>query len=210
MLTPALAHLTAVDPALARIIQTAAPLTATAHDDLYLELLDAIIGQQLSVKAATTISRRFTALFPQDYPTPEQVLAASDEALRGVGLSRQKAGYLRAVAAFKQTGELEHARLRQLSDDALIVHLTQIKGVGRWTAQMLLIFALERPDVFPELDLGIQNAMRQQYPALNDLTGKPLLAAMTALAEPWRPHRSTASRLLWQSLNNAPNPALPA
>ena len=205
MLTPPLAHLAAADSVLAELIKTARPLTATAHDDLYLELLDAIIGQQLSVKAAATISRRFTALFPQDYPTPERVLAASDEDLRAVGLSRPKAGYLRAVATFKQAGELEYARLSQFTDDELLAHLTQIKGVGRWTAQMLLIFALERSDVFPEIDFGIQTAMRRHYPTLNNLTGKPLIAAMTALAEPWRPHRSTASRLLWQSLNNAPN-----
>lgn len=204
--SPALTHLAGADPVLARLIAAghAATLRATAHEDLYLELLDAIISQQLSVKAAATISRRFTGLFPDDYPTPERVLALSVDELRAVGVSRQKAGYLQSVAAFKQAGQLEYAVLNQLSDDALADHLTQIKGVGRWTAQMLLMFALERPDVFPELDLGIQNAMRRHY----DLpeTGKALLRRMTEIAEAWRPHRTTAARLLWRSLDNEPKP----
>ena len=203
-LSPALAQLAAADPVLARLIEAgyAERLQPTAHDDLYLELLDAIIGQQLSVKAAATISARFTALFPNDYPTPERVLALSVDELRAVGVSRQKAGYLQAVAAFKQAGQLEYDVLSALSDDALADHLTQIKGVGRWTAQMLLMFALERPDVFPELDLGVQNAMRRHYGLTG--TGRLLLARMTAIAEVWRPYRTTASRLLWKSLHNAP------
>ncbi len=200
----ALTHLAAADPVLAHLIAAgyAELLTPTAHEDLYLELLDAIIGQQLSVKAAATISARFTALFPQDYPAPERVLALTLDDLRTVGVSRQKAGYLQAVAAFKQAGQLEYEVLSRLSDDALTDHLTQIKGVGRWTAQMLLMFALERPDVFPELDLGVQNAMRKHYGLAE--TGKPLLRRMTELAEAWRPYRTTASRLLWKSLNNMP------
>ena len=201
--SPALTHLAAADPVLARLIAAgfAAQITPTAHEDLYLELLDAIISQQFSVKAAATISARFTALFPRDYPAPELVLARPLEELRAVGVSRQKAGYLQAVAAFKQAGQLEYEVLSQLSDDALADHLTQVKGVGRWTAQMLLMFALERPDVFPELDLGIQNAMRRHY----DLpeTGKALGRRMTEIAEAWRPYRTTASRLLWKSLNNS-------
>ena len=201
---PAFAHLTAADPVLARLIADgyATLLTPTAHEDLYLELLDAIISQQLSVKAAATISARFTALFPQDYPAPEQVLARSLDELRAVGVSRQKAGYLQAVAAFKQAGQLEYDVLSPLSDDALADHLIQIKGVGRWTAQMLLMFALERPDVFPELDLGIQNAMRKHYGLTEN--GQALLRRMTEIAEPWRPYRTTASRLLWKSLGPAP------
>ncbi len=204
-MTPTIyAHLAAADPVLARLIGEGYPtqLKPTAHEDLYLELLDAIIGQQLSVKAAATISARFTALFPQEYPTPERVLALSIDELRAVGVSRQKAGYLQSVAAFKQAGQMEYDVLSQLSDDALAEHLTQIKGVGRWTAQMLLMFALERPDVFPELDLGVQNAMRKHY-GLTE-TGKPLLRRMTEIAENWRPYRTTASRLLWKSLNNMP------
>lgn len=200
----ALAHLAAADPVFARLVAAGYPtlLSPTAHEDLYLELLDAIIGQQLSVKAAATISARFTALFPQEYPAPERVLALTGDELRAVGVSRQKAGYLQAVAAFKQAGQLEYDVLRELSDDALADHLTQIKGVGRWTAQMLLMFALERPDVFPELDLGIQNAMRKHY-GLTE-TGKALYRRMTEIAAAWRPYRTTASRLLWKSLGDAP------
>ena len=204
--TTALTFLAAADPVLAHLIAAghAETLAPTAHEDLYLELLDAIIGQQLSVKAAAAISARFTALFPHDYPAPERLLALPVDELRAVGLSRQKAGYLHAVAAFKQAGQLAYDVLSPLSDDALADHLTQIKGVGRWTAHMLLMFALERPDVFPELDLGVQNAMRRHY-GLTE-TGKPLLLRMTAIAAAWRPYRTTASRLLWKSLNNAPAP----
>ncbi|MBC7448753.1 MAG: DNA-3-methyladenine glycosylase 2 family protein [Hymenobacteraceae bacterium] len=205
-MTPAtLQHLAAADPVLARLIAAgyAEKLTATAHEDLYLELLDAIISQQLSVKAAATISARFTALFPQEYPAPERVLACSIDELRAVGVSRQKASYLQSVAAFKQAGQLEYAVLSRLSDDALAEHLVQIKGVGRWTAQMLLMFALERPDVFPELDLGVQNAMRKHYELPE--TGKALHRRMAEIAEGWRPYRTTASRLLWKSLSNAPD-----
>ena len=197
-----LPHLAASDPIMARIIATAKPLAATAHEDLYRALLNSILSQQLSVKAARTIRGRMEALFPDNYPAPELLLALPVEALRGAGVSGQKAGYLRAVAEFAQRGELEYGQLRDLDEEALTRHLTQIKGVGRWTAQMLLMFALGRPDVFPEGDLGIQNAMRRHYELTE--TGKPLLTRMQQIAEAWRPHRTTASRLLWQSLDNEP------
>lgn len=195
----ALRHLRAADPVLARLIDAGRPIAPAAHEDLYLGLLRAIVSQQISTKAAAAIWRKFQGLFgPEGYPEPAALLAFSDEELRTAGLSRQKAGYLRAIADFYLRDELDHARLSQLNEEELTQHLTQIKGVGRWTAQMLCMFALDMPDVFPEGDLGIQNAMRHHYGL--DETGRALLRRMAELAEPWHPHRTLASKYLWQSL----------
>ncbi|NVO85346.1 DNA-3-methyladenine glycosylase family protein [Hymenobacter terrestris] len=195
----AVQHLRTADPVLSRLIDAGQPIDPAAHEDLYLGLLRAIVGQQISTKAAAAIWRKFQALFgPEGYPEPVALLAFSDEELRTAGLSHQKAGYLRAIAGFSLRDELDHARLSQLNEEELTQHLTQIKGVGRWTAQMLCMFALDMPDVFPEGDLGIQNAMRRHY-GLEE-TGRALLRRMTELAEPWRPYRTLASKYLWQSL----------
>ncbi|GGG48151.1 DNA-3-methyladenine glycosylase family protein [Hymenobacter glacieicola] len=200
---PALLHLTQADPVLAALIRQGRPIAASAHEDLYLALLRAIVSQQISTKAAAAIWRKVQALFPPDgYPEPAALLLLTDEDLRAAGISRQKAGYLRAIASFAQQGQLDHAHLSQLAADEFTRHLTQIKGVGRWTAQMLQMFALDQPDVFPEGDLGIQNAMRRHYGLAE--TGRALLKRMTELAEPWRPYRTLASKYLWQSLDNEP------
>ncbi|WP_139920607.1 DNA-3-methyladenine glycosylase [Hymenobacter sp. DG01] len=202
-LNPALRHLTQADPVLARLIRQGRPIEPSAHEDLYLALLRAIVSQQISTKAAAAIWRKVQALFlPEGYPEPAALLLLSDEDLRAAGISRQKAGYLRAIADFAQRDQLDHAHLSQLSAEEFTQHLTQIKGVGRWTAQMLQMFALDQPDVFPEGDLGIQNAMRRHY-GLQE-TGRALLTRMIELAEPWRPYRTLASKYLWQSLDNAP------
>ena len=190
------------DPILATIIAHGQPLTSSRSEDLYFKLLSAIVSQQLSTKAAATIFKRFTELFPETYPPPELVLSTTDEMLRSTGLSFQKIGYVRNVAAFAAGGNLEHATINALEDEALILHLTQIKGVGRWTVEMLLMFALERPDVFPVDDLGIQNAMKRHY-SLEE-TGKALRLRMQQIAENWRPYRTIASKYLWQSLDNMP------
>ncbi|MFD2785196.1 DNA-3-methyladenine glycosylase family protein [Hymenobacter rubripertinctus] len=196
----ALRHLRAADPVLARLIAAGRPIVPAAHEDLYLGLLRAIVSQQISTKAAAAIWRKFQALFaPEGYPEPAALRAFSDEELRTAGLSRQKAGYLRAIADFALQDQLDHAHLSQLNEEELSQHLTRIKGVGRWTAQMLCMFALDMPDVFPEGDLGIQNAMRRHY-GLEE-TGRALLRRMQELAEPWRPHRTLASKYLWQSLD---------
>ncbi|UPL47849.1 DNA-3-methyladenine glycosylase family protein [Hymenobacter sublimis] len=200
---PALLHLTQADPVLAALIRQGRPIAASAHEDLYLALLRAIVSQQISTKAAAAIWRKVQALFPPDgYPAPAALLLLTDEDLRAAGISRQKAGYLRAIADFAQQDQLDHAHLSQLSEEEFTRHLTQIKGVGRWTAQMLQMFALDQPDVFPEGDLGIQNAMRRHY-GLPE-TGRALLKRMLEVAEPWRPYRTLASKYLWQSLDNQP------
>lgn len=200
--SPALAVF-AKDPVLLGIIRQAPPLESAKSQDLYLKLLSAIVSQQLSTKAAATIFGRFLALFPEQYPQQELLLAMPDDVLRGAGLSFQKIGYVRNVAAFAQTGALEHTVMDAMEDEALIQRLVQIKGVGRWTVEMLLMFALERPDVMPVDDLGIQHAMKRHY-ALAE-TGKALKAKMLEIAENWRPYRTIACKYLWQSLDNTPS-----
>ena len=202
----ALAHLTQADPVLARAIaRVPGPVRPAAHEDLYLALLRAIVSQQISTKAAAAIWRRFAALFrPDGYPEPREVLRLAEDELREAGLSRQKIGYLKAIAEYQEQGLLDYEHLSQLEEEAFTTHLTAIKGVGRWTAQMLQMFALDQPDVFSEGDLGIQNAMRKLYNL--EETGRALHKRMLALAEPWRPYRSLACKYLWRSLDNTPGP----
>jgi DNA-3-methyladenine glycosylase II len=192
----------AKDPILAGIVGRAKPLLSSRSEDVYFELLSAIVSQQLSTKAAATIFSRFKALYPDGYPHAHLVSETADETLRAAGLSFQKIGYIRNVANFAQAGELEHAVIDAMEDDELISHLTQIKGVGRWTVEMLLMFALGRPDVMPVDDLGIQNAMKRHY-GLEE-TGKVLKLKMLEISENWRPYRSIACKYLWQSLDNTP------
>ena len=190
------------DPVMASLIRSGQDIIQEPHEDIYFTLLGSIMSQQLSTKVARVIKDRFLNLFPERYPVPELVLQQPDEVLRGVGLSFQKIGYLRNVAAFAREGQLDYQLISAFPDEDLIRHLVQIKGVGRWTAEMILMFTLVRPDVFPVDDLGIQNAMKIQYNL--SLTGKSLLAEMLRIAEAWRPYRTLASRYLWQSLDNAP------
>ena len=161
----------------------------------------AIAGQQLSVKAARAIYGRLTARFEDRPPTPEEILNDDPEALRAAaGLSRAKVGYLRSLAEHALTGELELERLDELDDEQVIAELTAVKGLGLWTAQMFLMFQLERPDVLPTGDLGIRRAIEVGY----GLDALPDPIAMEEIAEPWRPHRTLACRYLWRSLQNEP------
>jgi len=191
----AVRQLAAADPVLARIIGAARPLRRYGDPDLYLDLLQSIVSQQLSVKAADTIFARFLGLFPRRYPRPALLAAMRTEKLRTAGVSRQKAGYLKAVARFARAGHLDLDHLRTLDDEQVIEHLTRIKGVGRWTAEMLLMFSLDRPDVFPADDLGIQSAMRRLYNVKG--RGRALGKRLQRIAETWRPHRTLACRYLW-------------
>jgi DNA-3-methyladenine glycosylase II len=197
----AAAHLSAADPRLAAVIAAGREIQPRPHEDLYLSLLRAIVSQQISTKAAAAIWKRFQALFPPEgYPEPREVLAMGKDTLRSAGLSRQKASYLKAIAEYNERGLLDYDHLSQLDEDAFTQHLTQIRGVGRWTAQMLQMFALDQPDVFSEGDLGVQNAMRRLY-GLEE-TGRALQKRMLQIAEGWRPYRSLACKYLWQSLDN--------
>ena len=197
---PALAHLKRVDPVLAGVIARVGPCRmvlrrAGTHYDA---LVRSIVFQQLSGKAAGTIHRRFCELYPGNRPRAELVLATDDAPLRGAGLSRQKVGYLRDLSARVAGGSLPLAHLGRLSDDAIIEHLVQVKGIGRWTVQMFLMFRLGRPDVLPELDLGVQVAIQREYALAKRPTPKEVLA----IGEKWRPHASVASWYLWRSLEN--------
>lgn len=163
---------------------------------VYYDLLESIVSQQLSVKVADVIFKRFLTLFFDGYPHPEQVLAIDFDRLRGVGLSNQKANYLRNVAQFALDNDLESRDWDSMSEAEIIQFLTQIKGVGKWTVEMLLMFTLGRLDVLPVDDLGIQQGMQKLFGI--EETGKNLKIRMVELAEPWRPYRTIACRYLWR------------
>lgn len=163
--------------------------------DIYGSLLRSVTGQQLSVKAAATIHNRFLDLFPNRNPEPSKVLKLSSDQLRLVGLSGQKSSYVISVAEHALRGEIEFKNMVKLDDDELIQKLTAIKGIGVWSAQMVMMFALQRPDVFPVGDLGIQISMKSSY-GIN-LEGKSLQNKMHRISESWRPYRTLACRHLW-------------
>ncbi|HEY7830856.1 MAG TPA: hypothetical protein VIC06_09865 [Solirubrobacteraceae bacterium] len=191
---------------LAELIAQVAPkglgdARAGRPDDHYGALLRAIVGQQLSTKAARSIFTRLTDRFDGRTPTPEQVLADDPEELRlAAGLSRPKVGYLRSLAEHVLSGELELERLDELPDEQVIAELVAVKGLGVWSAHMFLMFHLQRPDVLPVGDLGIRKAMQRAY-ELDELPGSE---EMEAIAQPWRPQRTLACRYLWRSLDNEP------
>ena len=164
-------------------------------------LVGAIVSQQLSTKAAATIFGRFVALFPEGHiPHADAIHAIDDATLRGVGLSGQKVGYLRDLCTRIADGRLKLEELEALEDELVIERLTSVKGFGRWTAEMFLMFRLHRPDVLPVGDLGIVNAIQRLY----GLRKRPDAKKITALGEAWRPYRSVACWYLWQTLRNEP------
>ncbi len=178
------------------VLKSTPPLAFMPNKNLYQSLIRAIVSQQLSTKAAATIYDRFLNLFPNKNPDANIVLRLDDEHLRSCGLSYQKAGYLKNIAQFSITNGLDYRKLYRKTDEDLIAHLTQIKGVGKWTVEMILMFSLNRPDVFPVDDLGIQNAMKKLYGL--DGKGKQLHQQMIEVAEQWRPYRTIACRHLWK------------
>jgi DNA-3-methyladenine glycosylase II len=192
----ALRHLRRNDPVLARLIKQVGPLRIRVSRRRFQALARAIIFQQLAGSAATAIYLRFVALFPgRSFPTPAQVLALPDEQMRKVGLSRQKALYLRDLATHVANKLINFHRFAAFSDDEVIAELIQVKGIGRWTAEMFLMFNLGRPDVLPLDDLGLRSAARQAY----GLPALPTKRELEQLGERWRPYRTAASWYLWQS-----------
>ncbi len=163
---------------------------------IYYNLIESVVSQQLSVKVADIIFNRLLALFPDRYPHPEQLLSIQFEQLCSVGLSNQKTNYIRNVAQFALEHDLENHDWDRMSESEVIQFLTQIKGVGKWTVEMLLMFTLGRPDVLPVDDLGIQQGMQKLFSI--EETGKDLKIRMVELAEPWRPYRTVACRYLWR------------
>jgi DNA-3-methyladenine glycosylase II len=200
------ARLRAADPALAGVIEAVGRLPSSYEgrpgpEDHYGALVRSITGQQLSVLAARAIYSRLTDRFGGRPPTPAEILAEDPEELRAAaGLSRAKVSYLRSLAEHVVSGELELERLDDLDDEEVIAELVAVKGLGLWTAQMFLMFHLERPDVLPTGDLGIRRAMQRTY-GLDEL---PAPEEMERIAEPWRPYRTLACRYLWRSLHNEP------
>jgi DNA-3-methyladenine glycosylase II len=198
----AVRHLKRADPVLASIIERVGPSrfvrpATGSHLDA---LVRSIVSQQLSTSAAATIHSRLIALVGIPEPLPHHWLALNDPDLRAAGLSRQKIAYIRDLARHVQDGALPMAKLHDMEDDAVIEALTEVKGIGVWTAQMFLMFRLGRPDILPVLDLGIRNAIRRAY----RLRKEPTAKRMHALAKPWEPYRSVASWYLWQSLELPP------
>lgn len=184
------------DKKIASITKTIAIDLPKPSTDLYFHLMRAIAGQQLSVKAASTIWDRVLLLFPDKYPHAKAMLDIDKEKLRSAGLSYQKAGYMKNIAQFSIDYTLDYKKLKKKTDAELIEYLTQIKGVGRWTVEMILMFSLIRPDVLPVDDLGIQNAIKHLYKLTT--TGKTLKADMEKLSLKWQPYRTFACMYLWR------------
>jgi DNA-3-methyladenine glycosylase II len=195
----ALSSLRLADPRLATVIDLAGDCKlhqGQQTGDLLAALSESILYQQLSGKAAAAIHRRFLLLYPEGAPTPADILNSPDELLRGAGISRPKIVYLKDLAT-KLPDFPTLAELEALDDETIIQTLTQVKGIGRWTVQMLLIFRLHRWDVLPTEDLGIRSAMQRLY----DLPDLPNKKTMLQLGEPWQPYRTIASWYLWRSLD---------
>jgi DNA-3-methyladenine glycosylase II len=188
------------DPVLRDLIRRHGPcgLADSQHTDPYKALVHSIMSQQLSAKAAATIAKRFDALFGGTFPTPAQVVATPDEQLRSVGLSGAKVSFVKDLARRIHEGSLRLDAFDTMTDEEVIDALTEVKGIGRWTAEMFLMFRLHRPDVLPVGDLGIVNAMKKAY----GLRKTPTPARMQRIGESWRPYRSIACWYLWASLDH--------
>lgn len=192
----ALRHLRRRDPALKAIISQVGPLDIDYHPASFHSLAQSIVYQQLSGKAAATILGRLTSRCQVQRLTPNSLLTLNEADYRAAGISTQKAASLLDLAARTQSGEIRFAALRRKTDEEIIAELTRVRGIGVWTAQMFLLFALRRPDVFPVLDLGVRNGMKKVY-GLGDQARHEDFAA---IAEPWRPWRSVGSWYMWRSL----------
>jgi DNA-3-methyladenine glycosylase II len=198
-------YLRSADPVLRRLIDERGPIDPDtdrrrSRPDAFGALARAIVGQQLSTKAARSIWERVIAVVGQDEPDPAAIVAADPEELRGAGLSRSKVAYLTDLAARVDSGDLDLERISELPDEDVIADLIEIKGIGRWTVEMFLIFHLGRPDVVSTGDLGIRRAVQIAY-GMAELPGPEELEK---LAEPWRPHRTLACLYLWRSLAATP------
>lgn len=198
-------HLVLVDPILGSLIKKIKlserkALSSARHFET---LVESIVSQQLSVKASDTIFARFKDLFTNRagrarFPKPEQILKMSNAKLRSAGLSNSKVRYIKDLARKVHQKEVLLHKLKHMTDEEVIEHLIQVKGIGRWTGEMFLIFSLARPDVFSHGDLGLRNAIEKLYGRKKPLTQKQI----EKIVAKWSPHRTTASRYLWKSLNN--------
>ena len=196
VISSATAYLSDRDPIMAQAIERVGPCTLIPNPQLFETLVDAIISQQISVKAADAIMGRLrTALHAEPHGTisPEALLSLEEDTLRAVGLSPQKMRYIRDLTERVTSGQLELERLSELDDEAVITELVKVKGIGRWTAEMMLIFSLGRPDVLPVDDLGFVEGVREAY----SLEARPTSKEMRERGEVWRPYRTFATWYMW-------------
>ena len=193
-------HLRKHDPVMREIVQSVGPFTAKTHRDRFASLARAIVAQQISGKAADSIWTKLEVLLHPQGISPEGIESRTLEQLRTAGISRQKGTYLKDLSQSVLAGQVNLSTLGRLSDQKVIETLTQVKGIGRWTAQMFLIFTLARLDVLPVDDLGIKSAIGRAY----ELPNLPDAQRIETLAEPWRPYASVASWYLWRSLETGP------
>jgi DNA-3-methyladenine glycosylase II len=192
----AIHHLKKSDPTLSAIIERVGPCRMEFGPPEFHSLAEAIVYQQLNGKAAVTIFKRFAALAGEPL-TPEGILRLTDAQLRSVGLSKQKSAYFKDMSGRAARGELDFTRLPEMTDDEVIKHLTQVKGVGVWTAHMFLMFTLRRPNILPTGDYGIQMAIKKHYKKRK----MPKPEVMAKIAKSWEPYRSVACWYLWRSLD---------
>lgn len=192
--------LTKKDQILAKIIKSVKKEIKPSPDiDVYYSLLNSIVSQQLSIRVADVIWRRFVELYDDQYPDAKQVLLTNDEMLRSIGLSRQKTRYINNVAQFSIDNDISFDYLNTLSDEEIINYLTQIVGIGKWTVQMILMFPMNRSNVFPVDDLGIQTKMKTWYEL--DLEKNELKTKLIEIADKWEPYKTVACKYLWAAEN---------
>ena len=190
--------LSKMDPVMKKVIASVKnEVKPTPSIDIYLDLMNSIVSQQLSVKVVKVIWHRFLELFPDEYPHAKQVVALDHQKLRAAGLSNSKANYIKNVAQFSLDNPMDFDYLNEKTDNEIIDYLTQIKGVGKWTVQMILMFPMDRPNVFPVDDFGIQSNMKRWYGV--DLEKKELRNKLIEIAEGWNPYKSLACKYLWKS-----------
>jgi DNA-3-methyladenine glycosylase II len=195
----AAAHLAHRDTVLAPIIARVGPARLAPHRDYYGALVNSIIGQQISVKAAASIKQRFRDLFGGNLPTPQQILAKTEDELRAVGFSKSKANYVRDLARHIVDGKVRFDKLDEQSNEEIINELTDVKGIGEWTVHMFLMFCMGRLDVLPVGDLGIRNGVRKLY-GFQELP-TPRQIVDVAERNGWHPYESAASWYIWRSLD---------
>lgn len=193
-------HLRRSDPVLAEVIERVAFKRRPRETNYFRSLVRAIVSQQISGKAAASILKRFAELAPKkEFPEPEDIARMPIKKLRGIGLSRQKTGYLKELSRKIMEGNVDFRKFAAASDEEVIIELTKLKGIGRWTVEMFLIFSLARPDVFSSGDLGLRNAVKKLY----RLRSYPTKKQLEKISSAWKPHRSLASRYLWASSENS-------
>ncbi len=192
-------YLAKVDPILGALIKQVQPVTYLLQKNYFQALVEAIAGQQLSGKAAQTILNRVLALFKsKKFPTPQEYLKMSDTKLRSAGFSNSKVAYTKNVARFFMKREKEIKRIHKLTDEEVIKLLTEIKGIGVWSAEMFMMFSLGREDVFSYGDLGLRKGLQKVY----NFKKEPTLKQMKKIVEKWKPYRTHGARYIWASLDN--------